>query len=325
MVAALHDGHGHVYHGCEAPMLSPPVAVESVEGRPTVTAVGAGAEGLRPGDVVLRIDGQPVDSILQQRGALISSATPQWREFVVDQSLLIGPDTVVSVTVEQPGRDTLTVRLTRTGDGQEPGTKPEPVAQVRPGVWYVDLDRVTVAAFQAALPDLARASGIVFDLRGYPRGQIAAAMFPHLIRGPAASARFEVPVITYPDRVGWTFTTERWELMPAAPYLSAPRVFITDGRAISYAESVMGIVEAYRLGEILGSTTAGTNGDVNPFMLPGAYAISWTGMLVLKHDGSRHHGVGIPPTIPVQRTRAGVAAGRDDLLERAIEVVSHSP
>ena len=66
----------------------------------------------------------------------------------------------------------------------------------------------------------------------------------------------------------------------------------------------MGIVEAYRLGEIVGETTAGTNGDVNPFTLPGGYTIYWTGMKVLKHDGSRHHGVGVRPTVPVPPTPA---------------------
>ena len=44
-------------------------------------------------------------------------------------------------------------------------------------------------------------------------------------------------------------------------------------------------------------------------------------MKVLKHDGSRHHGVGIQPTVPVARTLQGVAAGRDELLEKAIAVV----
>jgi C-terminal processing protease CtpA/Prc len=41
----------------------------------------------------------------------------------------------------------------------------------------------------------------------------------------------------------------------------------------------------------------------------------------LKHDESQHHGIGIRPTIPVERTRAGVAAGRDEFLERAIQAV----
>jgi C-terminal processing protease CtpA/Prc len=49
--------------------------------------------------------------------------------------------------------------------------------------------------------------------------------------------------------------------------------------------------------------------------------VVFTGMKVLKHDGSRHHGVGIQPTVAVARTRAAVAAGRDELLERALDVV----
>jgi C-terminal processing protease CtpA/Prc len=112
-----------------------------------------------------------------------------------------------------------------------------------------------------------------------------------------------------------------WNLTPKEPYLEAKKVVLTNGGAISYAESTMGIVEAYKLGEIVGETTAGTNGNVNPFELPGGYSISWTGMKVLKHDSSQHHGVGIAPTVPVKRTQAGVAAGHDEVLERGVAVV----
>ena len=65
----------------------------------------------------------------------------------------------------------------------------------------------------------------------------------------------------------------------------------------------------------------GTNGNVNVISLPGDAQIIWTGMQVLKHDGTRHHGVGVQPTVPVSRTLRGVAEGRDEVLERAIEVV----
>ncbi len=116
-----------------------------------------------------------------------------------------------------------------------------------------------------------------------------------------------------------------WMIPATKPYLGAKKAFITDGRAISYAESCMGIVEHYKLGAIVGGPTAGTNGNVNPFTLPGGYRVVWTGMKVLKHDGSRHHGVGIVPTVPASRTIAGVAAGRDELLEKAIEVVGGKP
>ena len=55
--------------------------------------------------------------------------------------------------------------------------------------------------------------------------------------------------------------------------------------------------------------------------LPEGYTISWTGMKVLKHDGGQHHGIGIRPTVPVSRTRKGVAEGKDELLLKALEVV----
>jgi C-terminal processing protease CtpA/Prc len=80
----------------------------------------------------------------------------------------------------------------------------------------------------------------------------------------------------------------------------------------------MGIVEAYRLGEIVGARTAGTNGNVNPFTLPTGHRIAWTGLQVRNRDGSPHHGVGVRPTIPAHRTIAGVRAGRDEVLERAL-------
>lgn len=84
----------------------------------------------------------------------------------------------------------------------------------------------------------------------------------------------------------------------------------------------MGIIEAYKLAAIVGETTAGTNGNINIVQLPGGYRVVFTGMKVLKHDGSRHHGVGIAPTVPVSPTLAGIREGRDEQLEKAIEVLS---
>ena len=72
-------------------------------------------------------------------------------------------------------------------------------------------------------------------------------------------------MVTLPDREGWNWHESAWDLPPNNQQLTAKIAFLTDGRAISYAESIMGIVEHYKMGEIVGSTTAGTNGNVNPF------------------------------------------------------------
>jgi hypothetical protein len=200
--------------------------------------------------------------------------------------------------------------------------RPEKIAEVRPGVFYIDMERVTDADFEAALPQLEKASGIVFDFRGYPSHISPQTFFPHLTQTPLTSPQWNIPVVTRPDQRDIAFRRGgEWNLLPSPPCLTARRAFIIDGRAISYAESCLGIVEHYRLGELVGGPTAGTNGNINPFTLPGGYNVMWTGMKVLKQDGRRHHGVGIRPTVPVARTIEGVRAGRDELLERALAVV----
>jgi C-terminal processing protease CtpA/Prc len=134
-------------------------------------------------------------------------------------------------------------------------------------------------------------------------------------------AQWHIPQVRFPDREHMTFQFSNWRVPPMTPRFTDKVAFIIDGRAISYAETYMGIIEHYRLTEIVGEPTAGTNGNVNPLFLPGGYGVNFTGMKVLKHDGSQHHGIGILPTVPASRTIEGIAAGRDELLEKAIEVV----
>ena len=82
----------------------------------------------------------------------------------------------------------------------------------------------------------------------------------------------------------------------------------------------MGYVEALGL-DIVGSPTAGTNGNVRRVILPTGSAVFFTGMKVTRHDGTRSHLEGIRPTIPVEPTVAGIRAGKDEVLDRALEVI----
>ena len=148
-------------------------------------------------------------------------------------------------------------------------------------------------------------------------------MFQHMTDEHMQSQKWQVPRQVRPDRADMNeFETRgRWQMPPKKPRFAGKMVFITNGSAISYAESCMSIVANYKLGPIVGSPTAGANGNVNPFSLPGGYQVSWTGMRVVNHDDSQHHVRGVQPTVPLQPTIQGVKAGRDELLEKAIELI----
>jgi C-terminal processing protease CtpA/Prc len=326
MIAALRDGHGRV----SGPSLQgagfvPAIAWEWIEDRLVVTYVRDRDLGLKPGVIVTAIDGRPTPQAIADAESLISGATPQWIRYRALQQLALGKkDAILKLEIEPwatPGKniEISLKRDTQMGSVREP--RPGNIAELEPGIFYVDLTQIQDRDFTDALSKLNEAKSIIFDMRGYPSFQDPMMFFSHLSEKPMTSPQFYIPLITFPDHKDMKFQSVGWQISPSAPYLKARKAFITDGSAISQAETWMGIVENYKLGEIVGGPTAGTNGNINPITLPGRYTIVWTDLKVLKHDGSQHHGIGILPTIPVRRTRAGVAAGRDELLERAVQAV----
>ena len=322
LVSSLHDGHGTVNspYGDPRPM---PLFWSLVDGQLVVERVDASiADRVRVGDVVTTIAGRPVTEWASEAESIRSGATPQWLRVRVAEALQVMPggDSVL-VGVRSPGGRTASAWLPRRDGPLLKPPRPDSVTEIRPGVIYLDLDRIDDADFEKALPRIVAAKGVIFDLRGYP-ARLSSVVLAHLTDTTLASARWCVPIVRHPDHTDTTYVVSRSMVTPATPRIRARAAFLIDGRAISYAETLLGIVEYYRLAELVGEPTAGTNGNVASERLPGGYDVTFTGMRVLKHDGSRHHGVGILPTVPVSPTLAGIAAGRDEQLEKAIEVVT---
>lgn len=322
LVADLQDGHGGVQSRRSSAFA--PILIDQVEGKWAVTGAAPGS-GIPLGSLVDSADGLPIADRMAQLEGGVSAATPGFHRLRLGMALVRGEKgTALKLGIQTPSGEKKAVDLIR---GSQPWEafqpkRPERISEPKPGCLYVNLDSVPEAEFQAALPRLAAAKAVIFDLRGYP--QMSPAFLQHLSGNRLESAQWRVPLVTEPDRQHWAWETpNRWDLKPLKPRISGKLVFLTDASAISYAESCLGIVEAYKLAEIVGEPTAGTNGNINPFTLPGGFTINWTGMKVLKHDGSPHHGVGIRPTVPVRPTLKGLAEGRDEVLEKGLEVALH--
>jgi C-terminal processing protease CtpA/Prc len=324
MVVQLHDGHGSVYQpALAAGRARLPFLADWIDEKVVIVAVEKDGP-LQVGDIVRSIDGTAAE-VLLKREEQLRSGSPQWKRVAAFLRLGTGPKgSEARMVVDRVGK-TLELHVQRSSSGDLREPRPANFSELRPGILYVDLGTADMKAIDARVEDLAAARGVVFDLRGYPKGNHD--VLRYLTSEAIQSAQWLVPQTIYPDRQGLVGYERggRWLLEPKKPRLRGKVVFLTGAGAISYAESVMGIVEHYRLGEIVGQTTAGTNGNMNSFGLPGGFQISWTGMRVLKNDGSQHHLVGIRPTVPAQRTLRGVRAGRDEILEKALQVIEAAP
>jgi len=85
--------------------------------------------------------------------------------------------------------------------------------------------------------------------------------------------------------------------LPAGRMVGKPLYVLTSGRSASAAEEFTGHVAGYKLGELIGATTAGAGFRNQFFPLPGGYLISISvGRAVLASTGKDWEGVGIAPT-----------------------------
>lgn len=75
---------------------------------------------------------------------------------------------------------------------------------------------------------------------------------------------------------------------------------------------------------VIGSTTAGADGNVSSIILPGGVSTMFSGIGVLYPDGSETQRKGIRIDENIKPTIKGIKAGRDELLERAIEIINRN-
>jgi C-terminal processing protease CtpA/Prc len=318
LVHALEDGHGLVGHREIAARRHLPIRVELIDGKPTVTAT-ADPERFALGDVIVSIDGHPmsrrIDALVERL-----SGSPQWRRLRAAgwESLSGRNGNPATVVLDRGGREHAVIAR-YTESAPPPRPRPSEIHRFADGVMYVDLTRATWEAIEAALPELAAAPAVVFDMRGYPNHTHH--ILRHLLRQPEATKWMQVPRIVEPDGriAGWH--PIGWDLEPAEPQIAGKVAFLMDAEAVSYGESVLAYVEAHDLGALVGSATAGANGDIVRVDTLGGFFVVFTGMKVTRHDGSRLHGAGVQPTIAVTPTRHGLVARRDEVLERGLAEV----
>lgn len=321
LVAQLHDGHGNAIDIKSRKQVAL-VRFDWVEDQLVVFA--SDDSGFQVGDIVTQIDDKKSVDHLKEMEQYISGSS-QWKRY--RSTALMSQGTDARNLKIQRGEKLLDVELNFSGRKMATLDKGE-VCRIEvdrendsDDIWYIDMGRAEPKDVRSELEKLAEAKGVVLDFRGYPRG--TQFLFQHMTDEHMQSQKWQVPEQIHPDRVDMKEirTMSRWQMPPREPRFKGKMVFITNGSAISYAESCMSIVANYKLGEIIGSPTAGANGNINPFSLPGGYRVIWTGMRVMNHDDSQHHVRGVQPTIPMKPTIEGIKTGKDELLEHAVKLI----
>lgn len=318
--APLDDGHIRIY-GKSYQRHAPDIRWAWIEDHLVITQLLDSALSISIGDVVDQVNDMPAADYYQKYVSLASASTEKYKHVQASFNSLLGEENSV-IQVEVDGKKH---KLKRTHNywNQKQLEKAKQIhyKSFESGISYVNLDVISIDSIQSLLPKLERSEAIIFDLRNYPNGNHGVINLL-LNQKDTNKSWMRIPQYIYPNQEKIAgFEPHAWELSPDKPYLGDKKViFITSPAAISYAESFMGFIEGYDLATIVGQPTAGTNGNVNSFYLNDGVKFNFTGMLVYKFDGKLLHGRGIEPDVYVEKTIAGTKAGKDEFLEKALEI-----
>jgi hypothetical protein len=326
LIARVSDTHANLWQALD---VRPPrgdafwpVSLRMIEDHPTVVAVAndqdGPASGLQIGDAVLAIDGRPFAELVEEWAPYYCASNRSSRLRDMAHWLSRGPAGPGRVTVDRGG-EVLTLEVERI-----PAASPIMAPHDRPGdafqllspeVAYLKLSSVVSADAPSYVERAAGTRGLIVDIRNYPAEFVVFALGQLLVDRPTAFAAFTGSDLADP---GAFWFRPGAMLQPRSPRYEGRVAVLVDESSISQAEYTAMALRSAPGAVVVGSTTAGADGNVSGIMLPGGLQTGISGIGVFYPDHSPTQRVGIVPDLEVRPTRAGIIAGRDEVLEAAI-------
>lgn len=317
------DGHIGVYAKNETgpAWLGPPFTTRLVEQKLVVSRIFAPEEakkaGVLLGDVIETIDGKPAAAVMQELRPRVSGSTDEARDQGVARRVLVGPEPTIKLAVR--GADGKLREVVVTRSASFPPLAPPHWKKLANNIGFVDLNLLTPDEIDPMFAELGTTTAIVFDMRGYPKG-VAWSLAPRVnTKHAKVAAQFFQPLVTLGQHDKTIHFDQELSALPANEKLYTGKIVVLiDWRAISQAEHTCMFLEAAAGATFVGSPTAGANGDVTVMRLPGGLRMSFTGQEPRHADGARLQRIGIQPHILIRPTLAGIRAGKDEVLDRAL-------
>jgi C-terminal processing protease CtpA/Prc len=185
-------------------------------------------------------------------------------------------------------------------------------------VAYVKLSSIKVADVRRYMDATARTKGLIIDIRNYPSEFVVFALGSLLVDKATDFARFTRGDLSNPGAFHWDQVVT---LHPQKLHYTGRVVILVDEVSQSSAEYTAMAFRSASGAKVVGSTTAGADGNVSAIPLPGGLRSRIRGIGVFYPDKRLTQRVGILPDVDVTSTIAGIRAGRDEVLEEAVRLI----
>src|ERR1700752_317348 len=332
MIASLRDAHTRVYSPDEKldwwnpRFITTGVTVREVEGVPMVIQVEPGSAAsrtdIKPGDVIVSIDDQPVAESIKQRMRYATLSDENNARFRAIGALFEGPaGTAVKIAwTTQKGKQKSAV-LQRYWSQRELGfsnQRKDKIAILRIDAFTQSLADEVIKVLPSVLEG---AEGIVLDLRwnGGGDAEAMADVASLFLDNGTKLGRFA-------DRSGASFELETFSKRlwhsPALAQIKLPLVVLTSENTSSAAEIMVAAFQANHRAQVIGSGTCGCVLAIRSrHALPDGGVLDVSEFDYRTASGLRLEGAGIKPDQLVVTTREDIYSRRDRTFQLAMKLL----
>ncbi len=329
MTAHLHDLHTGIViqntlQDFWGEYLAPVNLIRTKEGEWIVCKVFGNCP-LQVGDVILGLDGTEVKKIEKNREKYLSVPNEKKLYQGMALYLLRSKSNTMDITILRNEKEE-TYTVTGTKQYTNLSWKEEKSHEIlEKNIGVINPSSIpegdTESVVSQIMNDLCNTNGLIIDLRQYPSDPNM-----HMFLSMYLQKKGTVySVMTIPSQsVPGTFINRKISSIGVATgafYYEKPVVLLMDERSMSSSEfSIMHL----RTGDhvvVIGSSSAGVDGNVTELPLPNGNHLRFTSFGVYTPEMGQTQRVGLAPDIEVYPTIEGIKQGRDELMEAAIAYI----
>jgi C-terminal processing protease CtpA/Prc len=326
LTARLKDTHAMLWGGSMLNIFKgkngAPFRASFVEGKLVVTELYIDTLDIKAklsvGDIIYKINGVTVDELVKKYLPYTSASNydTQLRN-LPDNFLLRSNDERMKLTIQRPGGEfDYSVPMGAFKDAKVKEIKGFEV--LKNNIGYVFPGRYKNDSLAAIKKAFSSVDGMIIDLRCYPSEFMPFTFGEYIKPKKSAFAKFSAGQIAYPGA---------FQFMKYYPENGGGGVFkgkivvIVNATTQSQAEYTTMAFQSSPNVTVIGSTTAGADGNVSYISFPGGLKTMMSGIGIFYPDGGQTQRVGVRIDYKVYPTIKGVAEGRDELMEKAMELL----
>lgn len=181
-------------------------------------------------------------------------------------------------------------------------------------IGYINMGTLQKENVKNVMKKMMETQAIIFDVRNYPHGTILK-IIPYLYPKPMQLMTSIFPMASAPG-VFYKKSLMAFGKRNKGYYKGKVFILINE-KTQSHAETTAFLLRSAPNALLIGSQTAGADGRVVKFKLPGNIETTMTGEGIIIPDIQRN---GLMPDIEVQPTIEGIRNHKDEVLEKAIEL-----